>query len=60
MPIFEIETSEEVHGIYLVQAESEVEARKMWTEGLVTKPTVYEATYAKISVITLQLEYNVN
>ena len=42
MPNFEIHTLEEVHGVYVVQAADENEAREMFYQGDVPNPSLYE------------------
>ncbi len=48
MPWFEIHTKENVHGVYFTQASDVDTARRMFENGEVTKPAVYEASDVEI------------
>lgn len=50
---FVIDTIEEVHGRYLVEAETEEEAREKFERGDVNEPTLYEALSAEIEKVEL-------
>ena len=53
MPRFAIHTEETVHGIYHIEAEDDAEARRLFEDGSVGDPSLYEAISAEIENVEL-------
>lgn len=51
--IFTIDTEEKVMGVYLVEAETEEEARELFEQGSVQPAVVFESVETKVIKVTV-------